>query len=670
MNKREPWVLGISASHNGAACLLRGDEIVVAVQEERLTRQKRARLRGAAPALALRYCLDYAGIGAQDLDLVVLSAQGALSLAEDDVRLNPLLQVGLHGTPVQTLSHHAAHAYSAFATSGYADSAVLVVDGAGSPMDDLSEAEKSAIASPGLGEIISLYEAAGCGMKPLEKHLCEGSWLQQPPSGIGMPRFRSLGGIFSAASQHIFGDAMDAGKVMGLAPYGQPHLAPDEFFEFEGDRLRFKDAVPARYAHNERWPARQKEHQDLAASCQAALEVALLELCRRLRQKVTSRCLCFAGGVALNSVANERIVHEAGFDEVYFFPAAEDSGPAIGAAYYGLWSLLGANSQRRLRHDALGRTYSPAELDQAVAKTPAIVTSAASITDGTPDILGQAVELLCEGKILGWFQGRSELGPRSLGQRSILCDPRIPGAKERLNARVKHREMFRPFAPAILASELPKWFVAAPGDESRFMLRVLEFQPGQSERVPAVTHIDGSGRVQTLSADNGLFQALVQRFFERTGVPILLNTSFNVMGEPIVETPDDALWALLYTELDACVFEDRIITKRPGYASLLELRPHLIASSWSIEQRTLDGRLGAGEDPEALLTFATQTPWGSSRCSVPVRVYELLALMDGKRDGWELLELLAAQDATRLDEVALKRLLGQLRRQRVIAFRD
>lgn len=664
MSKNQPWILGISASHNGAACLLRGDEIVVAVQEERLTRQKRARLRGAAPALSLRYCLEYAGIRPQDLDLVVLSAQGPLATAEDDVRLNPLLQVGLHGTPVQTLSHHAAHAYSAFATSGYADSAVLVVDGAGSPLADLSEAERAAIVSPGLGEIISLYDAAGVAMRPLEKHMCESNWLQQPASGVGMPRFRSLGGIFSAASQHIFGDAMDAGKVMGLAPYGEPRIPHEEFFELAEGRLIFKDGVPARYAHNDRWPARKEEHQDLAASCQAALEVALLELCRRLRLRTTSRQLCFAGGVALNSVANERIVHEAGFEQVYFFPAAEDSGPAIGAAYYGLWSLTGANSGRRLRHDALGRTYSTAEIDQAVQHTPAVVTSA------TSSILERTVDLLCEGKIVGWFSGRSELGPRSLGQRSILCDPRQPGAKERLNARVKHREMFRPFAPAILASELQGWFVAAPGDESRFMLRVLPFQPGQAERVPAVTHIDGSGRVQTLTEDNGPFHSLVQAFFARTGVPILLNTSFNVMGEPIVETPDDALWALLYTELDACVFEDRIVEKRPGYRSLLELCPRIIASSWSIEQRTIDGRLGAGEDPQAQLTFATRTPWGSSRCTSPVRLYELLSLIDGKLDGWALLERLAATDETRLDEAALKKILGQLRRQRVIAFHE
>lgn len=660
MSQTKPWILGLSASHNGAACLLHGDEIVVAVQEERLSRQKRARLRGAAPALALRYCLEAAGIRPQDLSLVVVSAQGPLTAPEEDVHLNPLLRVDQHRVPVQTLPHHLAHAYSAYATSGCRDAAILVVDGAGSPVEDLGEEERRAVVGAGLAEIVSLYDARGAAVTPLEKHLCEGPWLQ--PGTGGMPRFRSLGGIFSAASQQIFGDPMDAGKVMGLAPYGRPTLAPEAFFSFRGDgALVFSDEVPERYRHGERWPAHTAEYQDLAASCQAALEVALLELCRRLRARSSSRALCFAGGVALNSVANERIVHEAGFAETSFFPAAEDSGPAVGAAYYGLWTLTGEHRPRRLRHDALGRSYGPQEIDAAVARTPAV-----AVRD-TGDVQARAVDLLCDGKILGWFQGRSELGPRSLGQRSILCDPRRPGAKEQLNARVKHRELFRPFAPAILAEELPHWFVAAPGDESRFMLRVLPFQPGREEQVPAVAHVDGSGRVQTLTVDNGPFYELVRAFHERTGVPILLNTSFNVMGEPIVETPEDALWALLYTELDACVFEDRIVTKRPGYRSLLELRPSIIATSWALEQPVQGGRL-SGDGAGATLRFTTATPWGEAHYQVPMALYELLALMDGTRSGWQLLERLAASEETGLTEARLKQVLGQLRRQRIIGF--
>lgn len=659
-SSEKPWVLGISSSHNGSACLLRGGEIVVAIQEERLTRQKRARLRGATNSCAVRYCLEYAGIGPADLDAVAFSAQSSVAAADNDVRLNPLLQVGLHGTPVYTLSHHAAHAISAFATSGFTEAAVLVVDGAGSPVSNLSQEERRAVVGSGTAEIMSLYLAQGPSLRPLEKHLCADSWLVPSPSGVGMPRFHSLGGLFSAVSQQIFGDPMEAGKVMGLAPYGQTVLPADVFFTLEGERFIFKGDVPARYSHDDRWPARAAEYQDLAASCQGALETALLELCRRLREQTSSRNLCFAGGVALNSVANQRIAREAGFDDVYFMPAAEDSGPALGAAYHGLWALDGWQEPLRMRRDALGRGYSPVEIDRAVAETPGLVVSE------TGDAFSRVVDLLCAGKIVGWFQGRSELGPRSLGQRSILCDPRPEGAKERLNARVKHREAFRPFAPAILASELSRWFASLPGEESPFMLRVFPFLPEQATRVPAVVHVDGSGRVQTLTEENGPFFVLVSEFFRRTGVPILLNTSMNVMGEPIAETPSDALWALLYTDLDACVFEDRIVAKRPGLGSFLDLCPYVTALSWSIEHRIVEGCVQLERPRGAPLSLNTSTPWGMVRCSAPAGALEVLALMDGEATGWVLLDRLSP----RLGEDELKRLLGLLRRQRVIAFRE
>ena len=662
MSGKGPWILGIGASHNGSACLLRGDEIVVAVQEERLTRQKRARLRGASPALAIRYCLSHAGIGPADLDMVAIATQGRLASVEDDVRLNPLLQVGARGIPVATLSHHAAHAYGVYATSGFEDAAVLVVDGSGSPVDDLSPEERRAVVGSGRDEILSLYAAQGGLLRPVEKHLSDGAWLSPPPSGTGMHRFRSLGGIFSAACMQIFGDPMDAGKVMGLAPYGTPTFPADAFFDLRDGHFVFKDDVPAHFTHQDRWPARTREYQDLASSCQAALEIALLHLCERLRAQVSSDNLCFAGGVALNSVANQRIVQEAGFREVYFMPAAEDSGTAIGAAYHGLWTLTQQSPRRRLRRDAMGKTYTRGEIDGAIERAPAIVVNE------PPSVLGQAVDMLCDGKILGLFQGRSELGPRSLGQRSILCDPRPSNAKERLNARVKHREMFRPFAPAILASELSHWFEASPGDESPFMLRVLPFLPEQAARVPAVTHVDQTGRVQTLTEQDGFFFALVSEFFRRTGVPILLNTSFNVMGEPIVETPDDALLALLYTDLDGCVFEDRIVTKRPGFTSILDLCPRVIASSWSAENRIEDGRVDPVGDPLAPLSFMTSTPWGPVRVGLPAGVLSVLIAMDGTSTGWALQERLAAQEATRLGEAELHRILGRLCRQRVITF--
>jgi carbamoyltransferase len=256
-------------------------------------------------------------------------------------------------------------------------------------------------------------------------------------------------------------------------------------------------------------------------------------------------------------VANERIIRESGFRNVYIMPAAEDSGTAIGAAYHGLWQLAGHNSRRQLLHDSPGRTYSPADVSAVLDQTANVQVVYSN------NMISDTVELLCDGKMVGWFAGGSELGPRALGQRSILCDPRRPDAKETLNRRVKMREAFRPFAPAVLLEETPGWFEF--GDvlpESPFMLRVCQVNGEKKQEVPAVVHVDGTGRLQTLTQENnGSFYELVREFYQKTGVPMLLNTSFNRMGEPIVETPADAMRCLLNTGLDCCVFEDRIVFK-------------------------------------------------------------------------------------------------------------
>lgn len=553
-----PWILGISASHNGAVCLLKGDEIKVAVQEERLARFKRHRIYGSEPARAITYCLEYAGIGPQDLSLVVLCVQGRANESKHDVRLNPLLREVLRQVPAVVIPHHLGHAMSVFATSGFEDSAIIVIDGAGSPFDDLTPDEQKVVKQnvEDGWETVSLYAATGTSIAPLEKHLVErGGWFM--PNGAGMPRFGSLGGMYSAVATQLFADPMEAGKVMGLAPYGLPEIASEAFFDLSGGNLNFLENVPRLFQHDVRWPSHMSEYKNLAASVQSALEVAVLYLARHIRTLCPSENLCYAGGVALNSVANERIIREAGFTRVHIHPAAEDSGPAIGAAYYGLWQLTGHNSRRRMIHDSCGRLYSQASVTSALEKFGEVRTLTVA------DTIAEAVERLCAGEIIGWFDGGSELGPRALGQRSILCDPRRQDAKQVLNMRVKKREAFRPFAPVILLEEVENWFElrGAPA-ESPFMLRVCEFKADKQSLVPAVVHIDGTGRLQTVTSEaNGRFYELVKGFYAATGVPILLNTSFNVMGEPIVETPEDAIACLLKSGLDCCIFEDRIVVR-------------------------------------------------------------------------------------------------------------
>ena len=659
-----PWVLGLSASHNGAACLLHGDRIVAAVQEERLVGKKRARLYGSRPSLAVQYCLSQGGIRAADLDMVVVCAQTAVQQRENDVTANPMLNVAANGTPTLAISHHAGHAIGAFATSGFDDAAVLIVDGMGSPTIDLSDDEKRAVIDPGKvgGETHSIYHSKGIVLNALEKHMIDqGKWLNPPPAGCYMPTFGSLGGLFSAAAQVIFGDSMDAGKVMGLAPYGSPTIDPSDFFEIRDGRFLFSDEVPKRFVSAEHWPNAKREYENLAASVQNALEHALLHLVSRARELCPSRNLAYAGGVALNSVANERIVRETDFDDVYFMAAAEDSGPAIGAAYHGLWHITGQYSAQAHDHDGFGTTYDAREISASIERTPSIVTKS------TNDAVAAAADLLADGKIIAWFTGPSELGPRALGQRSILCDPRRADAKEQLNARVKHREAFRPFAPVIPLEEVGNWFdVEGVDPRSPFMLRVMSFREEKRELVPAVVHVDGTGRVQTVSKSaNGSYYDLVREFGKRTGVPILLNTSLNVMGEPIVETPEDALWCMLLTQLDACVFDGEVVSKKAGYNSLADLYPYLLTGPGEIR------RAPSGEG----LQFAVKTPWGpyvfGLRDETTVAILELLVggVLDGRTRSDEVFERIRSQMGSMPDTVLI-RLFAQLRRWRVISFRD
>jgi carbamoyltransferase len=559
--KKEPWIMGISLSHNGAICLLKGSEIVVAIQEERLSRKKRDFIYGAQPARALNYCLDYAGIGLADLSVIIISASGPKDANIHDLTKNNLLGPLMGKKPIIWIPHHLGHAVAAFATSGFDEAAVLVIDGAGSPYSDLDDWEKQACKTKKLTgpleshfETISMYFITHESIACVEKHL--GSWILEDKTR--MSRFRSLGGMYAAVSGQIFGNVGEAGKVMGLAPYGIPDTPASDFFTLIDGEFIYYDKLPDSYLHSEHWPLRRREYENLSASVQRALEDAVHYLVGHFYDKCPKRNLCYAGGVALNSVMNERIIRESNFENVFIMPAAEDSGVAVGAAYYGLWKLAGKNLSRKLIHDSVGKKYFSTDISAVQDEMPT-VSQVKSY-----DLIDDVVNLLCEGKIIGWFQGGSELGPRALGQRSILCDPRMPDGKQVLNGKVKHRESFRPFAPAILLEEVNDWFdMGKRNTESPFMLRVCAFREDKIDQVPAVVHVDGTGRVQTVTREgNGLFYQLVRRFYEKTGVPIILNTSFNTMDEPIVETPEDALLCFQSTGIDFCVIGDRLFTKR------------------------------------------------------------------------------------------------------------
>ncbi len=651
----DPWILGVSYSHNGAACLLHGDELVVAIQEERVTGIKRARLEHYQTSLAVAYCLDTAGIAMADIDMLVACHFSVPSPPAASL-------MSATATPPKhylAIPHHVGHAHAVFATSGFADAGILVVDGQGGAIEHLPADDRAPLVHshvPGLvkeSEVISIYNAPA--MQLLEKHA--GDWIpgyRSGPEPRSLRQFGSLGGMFSSVSALVFGDSMEAGKVMGLAPYGKPTLPVDAFFTIEDGAFHFSDRLPREFRDLAPWPANQERFADLAASLQAALEHALLYLAKRTRELSGRDRLCYAGGVALNSVANERICTELGFDAVHIMPAAEDSGPAIGAAYYGL-AQLRPRPPKRHAHDSVGRRYTAAQISEAIAHVPHVEVVA------TPDVLDDVVTRLCAGEIVGWFEGGSELGPRALGQRSILCDARRPDGKDVLNARVKHRESFRPFAPVILRDQVTRWFVVDDAvADSPYMLRVMPFREEAKGRVPAVVHVDGTGRTQTVTAEhNGRLYELVQRFHARTGVPIILNTSFNLAGEPIVETPEDALYCLLATGLDALVLEDTLVTKRAGYRSLLELRPRVRAKTLRLAIPILDGKVELRTNDAELVA---DTPYGEM--STMTSDLALLRACDGARDGFALLELLGG--TTEADAVVLARKLYLLRRRHVL----
>jgi len=555
------WVLGVSGSHNGAAALYRDDELVCAVQEERLTRTKRAVLYPGRASLAVDAVLADQGIGPGELDMVVSAPLTDPHLDQQRIDLHPTLGARPH----RTLSHHLAHALSTYACSGFGDATALVVDGMGSFMRDLPAAERAVVLDADRHaevagerrETVSIYACDHGRIVALEKQVGRTGYAPAAmPTRLGP--FASLGLMYQQVARLTFASWDAAGKVMGLAPYGTVRYGRDAFFEVAGDgTFDFRDdalGIGGDVGHLPLYPAEAAQHADLAASVQAALEEGLLELVRRARALSSSRRLVCAGGVFLNSVANERILRSGLFDEVFVVPFAEDSGTAVGAAFQGVVDLLGPRAGRRLAADALG----PRPTDHAAALT--LAQSHGAQVESPPEMWLAIAQRIATGQAVGFFSGRSELGPRALGQRSILYDPRRPDGNRELN-RLKGREAFRPFAPAVLLPYAGVWFDLGAWPDSPFMLRVAAVHPERRAQIPAVTHVDGSARPQTVVPGASPLAHVIAAFHALTGVPMVLDTSFNLAGEPIVESAYDAVRTFLASELQALFLDGVLVTK-------------------------------------------------------------------------------------------------------------
>lgn len=585
-------ILGLSAFfHESACCLLQDGRVVAAAEEERFTRVKHdPRL----PVHAFRFCLQAGGIGIDEIDVLAyyenpvekLSRQlwaGSPAGGPDDLAwIDPgqperALREGLgYEGPIRICDHHASHAASAFFFSGFPEAAVLTVDGVG----------EWATTTYGAGR--------GAALERFEE--------------VEFPH--SLGLLYSTLTSYLGFEVNDGEyKVMGLAPYGEPRFVPEmrrlissgpggqyrldlSYFDFVRGRRMYSDRLcelfgaPPRPRGGEITPF----HRDVARSLQAVLEEILLEKAFYLHERTGLSDLCMAGGVALNVVANGRILREGPFKRLFVQPAAGDSGGCLGAAALA-WTKATGTPLEPLRHVYLGPRWTADQVAEILAATG---LEAVDFRGREADLLEAVVDRLVRGEVIGWFHGAMELGPRALGARSLLADPRDPGMRDRLNRLVKKREAFRPFAPSVLASRAAEHFNL--DHASPYMLETCEVVSPLD--LPAITHVDRSARPQTVDPEMApRYAALLEAFHRRTGCPLLVNTSFNVAGEPIVSSPVDALFSLGTSGIDALVLEDFLLDR----AALPESWPDLLAA-WRTRARSPFAR-GRSAISEELYTF-------------------------------------------------------------------
>ncbi len=589
-------ILGISCYyHDAAAALLRDGELVAAAEEERFTRIKHD---FQFPSQAINFCLETAGISGQDLDYVVffekpfrkfdrilmtvlqtypqsykVFRESMITWLIDKLWVGSKIESEL-GVPKERVlfgEHHLSHAASAFLCSPFEESAILTVDG--------------------VGEWITASWGIGRGNQiRLSKH------MEFP---------HSLGLLYSAFTAFL-GFEVNEGeyKVMGMAPYGQPRYLDKvwklvrqnddgsfsldmsyfcfhhstsrtynrRFVELFGDPRPpdmhfFTDSTgypsyfgkrPAGYDELAR---RNQHYADIAASIQRVTEELLLGMARHIHKQTGLKRLVIAGGVGLNSLANGRILRQTPFEELYIQPAAGDGGGALGAALWAYNTLLGHPRNFRMGHAYWGKRYSTSEIASFLKDNNIPFVQ----FQNEDQLLDVVTEQLTQGKVLGWFQGRFEWGPRALGNRSILADPRNPEMKDIVNTKIKFREPYRPFAPSVLSECTHRYFDFPDAQRhfpARFMLYVAPVKTAEQKTLPAITHVDGTGRLQTVFREQSpLYYGLIERFGQATGVPVVLNTSFNLRGEPIVTTPANAFNTFSKSEMDSLVLENFLVEK-------------------------------------------------------------------------------------------------------------
>jgi carbamoyltransferase len=588
------YILGISCYyHDSAAALIKDGQIIAAAEEERFSRKKHD---SGFPKLAIEFCLNQGKISSQELDYIVFYEKPFRKLDRimktiistypfsagvfvQTIKNWLLKKLWIKSAIKETLDidpekilfveHHLAHAASAFLVSPFKQAAILTIDGVGEwATGTLGIGQENNISlfkqinfPHSLGLLYSAFTAY------LGFEVNEGEYKVMGMAAYGKPRFADK------IKAHVLTLASDGSFSLNLEYFSFQHSAKKSFSkkleklfgpareinsDFFTDQFNYPSYFGEKPADYSKLCEKNQYYADIASSIQNVLEEIILNQVKFLSQQTGLKQLCLAGGVALNSTANGRILNDGPFEHIYIQPAPGDSGAAIGAALYVYHTVLNQKRNHVLENAYLGQEYSEQEISEFLAKQKIAAKKYAS-----PELLEISSQAIADGKIIGWFQGRFEWGPRALGNRSIIADPRNQKMKEIVNARVKFREPFRPFAPVILETELENFFEIKNPEQYplRFMLLVLKIKPDKRKLIPAVDH-QGTGRVQTINKqDNPLYYGLVEAFYQKTKVPLLLNTSFNLKGEPIVNTPKNAYNTFITSGLDLLVLGNYIIYK-------------------------------------------------------------------------------------------------------------
>lgn len=560
------YILGTGLSHNGSAVLLKDGKVCVGIEKERLSRIKHD---GDNDTLAIQYCLDAEGIELKDVSLVVQCAN--FDIPERDRFMGRRIFAGTTEPEIVNISHHLAHAYSAVGTSPFSECAVMVIDGCGSPLEQflvMHPEQKKYIPQFALDEIEmisekdSFYHFDGKQLIPLLKDFSKmslyGSSLFSLPTSL-----HSIGGFYAVVSNYVFGDMDDVGKLMGLAPFGNPGIFDFEAFEFRSGNLFVTEEWKQQLTNPSQGYDYFKDHfehyANVARWAQEQVEKAVITCITNRLDKFPHENLCYTGGVALNAVANAKLMDSKIVKYIYFEPAAGDNGLALGCAFYGWIEHMRMPKKEHDGSTCFGKQYTNEEIDAAFQKDEN-KKYRPRIFQKEEELLHYCAGQLIKGKTIGWFQGGSEFGPRSLGRRSILAHPGIENMKDHINRNIKFREDFRPFAPAVLKDKVGEYFEA--GRNSPYMILVDKTRPEYSEVLKNVTHRDGTARVQTVEESwNPKFAGLLAEFYKQSGIGVLLNTSLNKKGMPIVETPEEALHLFEITALDVLVIENYVIEK-------------------------------------------------------------------------------------------------------------